>query len=65
MADAFLDRAPLVALNGQSDIERMRKESHQYIDLIGIMRPIVKWDARVATPEIIVVNPSLNRCGEA
>ena len=53
MADAFLDRAPLVALTGQSDIERMHKESHQYIDLIGIMRPIVKWNARVSSPEII------------
>jgi glyoxylate carboligase len=50
VADAFLDRAPLVALTGQSDIERMHKESHQYIDLIGIMRPIVKWNARVAAP---------------
>ena len=53
VADAYLDRAPLVALTGQSDIERMHKESHQYIDLIGIMRPIVKWNARVASPEII------------
>src|ERR1700761_1779389 len=53
VADAFLDRAPLVALTGQSDIERMHKESHQYIDLIGIMRPIVKWNARVSSPEIV------------
>src|SRR5438046_1826417 len=53
VADAFLDRAPLVALTGQSDLERMHKESHQYIDLIGIMRPITKWNARVTAPEII------------
>jgi acetolactate synthase-1/2/3 large subunit len=53
VADAFLDRAPLVALTGQSDLERMHKESHQYIDLIGILRPIVKWNARVSSPEII------------
>ncbi len=53
VADAFLDRAPLVALTGQSDLERMHKESHQYIDLIGIMRPIVKWNARVSSPEIV------------
>lgn len=53
VADAFLDRAPLVALTGQSDIERMHKESHQYIDLIGILRPIVKWNARVSSPEIV------------
>jgi acetolactate synthase-1/2/3 large subunit len=53
VADAFLDRAPLVALTGQSDLERMHKESHQYVDLIGILRPIVKWNARVSAPEII------------
>jgi acetolactate synthase I/II/III large subunit len=53
VADAYLDRAPLVALTGQSDLERMHKESHQYLDLIGIMRPVVKWNARVASPEII------------
>src|SRR3954463_2167684 len=32
VADAYLDRAPLVALTGQGDLERMHKESHQYID---------------------------------
>ena len=53
VADAFLDRAPLVALTGQSDLQRMHKESHQYIDLIGILRPIVKWNARVSSPEIV------------
>ena len=31
----------------------MHKESHQYIDLIGILRPVVKWNARVNSPEII------------
>ena len=53
VADAFLDRAPLVALTGQSDLERMHKESHQYLDLIGILRPVVKWNARVSSPEIV------------
>jgi acetolactate synthase-1/2/3 large subunit len=53
VADAFLDRAPLVALTGQSDLSRMHKESHQYIDLIAILRPVVKWNARVSSPEIV------------
>jgi acetolactate synthase-1/2/3 large subunit len=53
VADAFLDRAPMVALTGQSDLSRMHKESHQYIDLIGILRPVVKWNARVSSPEIV------------
>jgi acetolactate synthase-1/2/3 large subunit len=53
VADAFLDRAPLVALTGQADLERMHKESHQYIDLVEMMRPITKWNARVTSPEIV------------
>src|ERR687890_1070101 len=53
VADAYLDRAPLVALTGQGDLERMHKESHQFIDLPRVMRPITKWNARVADAEII------------
>jgi acetolactate synthase-1/2/3 large subunit len=53
VADAYLDRAPLVALTGQGDLERMHKESHQYIDLVDVMRPITKWNARVNAPDII------------
>src|SRR5438067_3130690 len=53
VADAFLDRAPLVALTGQADLERMHKESHQYIDVVEVMRPITKWNARLADPAII------------
>jgi acetolactate synthase-1/2/3 large subunit len=53
VADAYLDRAPLVALTGQGDLERMHKESHQYIDVVAIMRPITKWNARVTSPEIV------------
>src|SRR5215472_9851225 len=53
VADATLDRAPLVALTGQGDLERMHKESHQFIDLVEVMRPITKWNARVTSPEIV------------
>jgi acetolactate synthase I/II/III large subunit len=53
VADAFLDRAPLVALTGQGDLERMHKESHQYIDLVSILRPVTKWNARVTNPRIV------------
>ena len=51
-ADAFLDRAPLVALTGQGDLERMHKESHQYIDLLRVMRPITKWNARLSDARV-------------
>ncbi|CAN5241486.1 acetolactate synthase large subunit [soil metagenome] len=53
VADAFLDRVPLVALTGQRPLEWMHKQSHQYVDLIEVMAPITKWNARVAQPQII------------
>src|SRR5205823_1572017 len=53
VADAYLDRAPLVALTGQGDLERMHKESHQYIDVVRMMQPITKWNARIADAAII------------
>src|SRR3954466_193462 len=53
VADAFLDRSPLVALTGQADLERLHKESHQHIDVVSVMRPITKWNAQLTAPEII------------
>ena len=53
VADAYLDRAPLVALTGQGGLERMHKESHQYIDVVRLMQPITKWNARLSQPMII------------
>ncbi len=53
VADADLDRAPLVALTGQRAVEWMHKESHQVVDIVEVMRPITKWGARVADPEVI------------
>src|SRR3954454_18141708 len=47
VADAYLDRAPLVAPPRQADLERMHKESHQYIDLVQVMQPITKWNTRL------------------
>jgi acetolactate synthase-1/2/3 large subunit len=53
IADALLDHSPLVALTGQGDIERMHKESHQYIDVISLLKPVTKWNARLSNPRII------------
>ncbi len=53
VADALLDRSPLVALTGQGDLERMHKESHQYIDVVSLFRPVTKWNARLNNPRII------------
>jgi acetolactate synthase I/II/III large subunit len=53
VADAYLDRSPLVVLTGQGDLDRMHKESHQYIDVVSVMRPITKWNARVTDSAIV------------
>lgn len=53
VADATLDRAPLVALTGQGDLERMHKESHQFLDVVDLMRPVTKWNAQLRDPAII------------
>ena len=51
VADANLDRAPLVAITGQAGLERIHKESHQYVDVLRMFAPVVKWNARIELPE--------------
>jgi acetolactate synthase-1/2/3 large subunit len=53
VADAFLDRSPLVALTGQADLERMHKESHQHIDVVSMFRPVTKWNVRLYSSRVI------------
>jgi len=53
VADANLDRAPLVALAGQTSTDRMHKESHQYVDLVSLFRPITKWTTSLRSGLII------------
>ena len=57
VADAQLDHAPLVAITGQAGLERVHKESHQYIDVVGMFEPVTKWSTRVSiadsVPEIV------------
>jgi acetolactate synthase-1/2/3 large subunit len=53
LADAFLDRAPVVALTGQTGLLEMHKESHQYIDVVRMMKPVTKWNARIHDAAII------------
>jgi acetolactate synthase-1/2/3 large subunit len=53
VADAFLDRSPMVVLTGQGDLERMHKESHQYIDVVSMLRPITKFNTRLHSSRVI------------
>jgi acetolactate synthase-1/2/3 large subunit len=57
VADANMDRAPLVAIIGQATTTRLHKESHQNMDAIGMFKPITKWAHSIAggdaVPEVV------------
>lgn len=53
VADANLDRAPLVAITGQAGRDRVHKESHQHVDIVEHFRPLTKWNTRVETAAVI------------
>ncbi len=57
LADANMDRAPVVAIIGQGSTKRLHKESHQNMDAIAMMRPISKWAHSVVDgvtiPEVV------------
>lgn len=53
VVDAYLDRAPLVAISGQASLNRRHKESHQYIDVISMFRPVTKWNTSLPKAEVI------------
>lgn len=53
VADANMDRAPIVAIAGQGSTARMHKESHQILDLVNLFDPISKYSTQIRTPEII------------
>ena len=53
VADAYLDRAPLVAITGQTNLALFHKEAHQYVDTQDLFHPITKWQARVTVPEVL------------
>src|SRR6266849_508538 len=53
VADAQLDRAPLVAITGQAGLERVHLESHQYIDVVQMFTPVTKWSTRVSVAESV------------
>jgi acetolactate synthase-1/2/3 large subunit len=53
VADANMDRAPIVAIAGQGATTRLHKESHQILDLVNLFAPITKYSTQVLVPEIV------------
>ena len=45
-------RARRTSITGQAGLDRMHKESHQMLDLVGFFRPITKWNAQMRRARI-------------
>ena len=53
IADAYLDRAPVVALTGQASSDKLHKEAHQVVDVVDMFKPVTKWNARIERTDVI------------
>ena len=57
IANAQLDSHPMLAITAQAGLHRIYKESHQFVDLVSLFRPITKWGdmvtVRDAAPEMV------------
>lgn len=53
IADANLDKAPVVAITAQAGLSRLHHESHQYIDIVNMFKPITKWNTAISSPEAV------------
>jgi acetolactate synthase-1/2/3 large subunit len=53
VADAHLDKSPVVAITGQGGLERLHQESHQALDVLGMFGPVTKWNTQLDSPDIV------------
>ena len=53
VADAHLDKSPVVAITGQGGLERLHKESHQALDVVDMFEPVTKWNTQISDPDIV------------
>lgn len=53
VADAYLDRAPMVAITGQTQSYKLGMQRHQLIDVKQFFNPITKWSALLGSSDAI------------
>lgn len=53
VASANSDRAPVVCITGQADIQRQHKESHQNINVVSMFKPVTKSAVPILHPDNI------------
>ena len=67
VANANMDRVPMLVITGQGSSARLHKESHQIMDVVGMFAPVTKWAVRVINPDTIpeIVRPAVCRTHRA
>jgi len=53
VADAHLDKSPLVAITAQGGLDRLHQESHQAIDVLRTFEAVTKWNTQLDSPDIV------------
>jgi acetolactate synthase-1/2/3 large subunit len=57
VANANMDRSPILAITGQTDTDILHKEAHQNMDAVTMFKPITKWRWSIrnadSIPEIV------------
>lgn len=53
VAQANMDNAPLIAIIGQAESDRLHKESHQNMSAVAMYKPVTKWATTIRTVEAI------------
>jgi acetolactate synthase I/II/III large subunit len=57
VANANMDRSPMLVITGQTDTDFLHKESHQNMDAVAMFKPITKWRWSIrnadSIPEIV------------
>ncbi len=53
VADANMDRAPVLVLTGQAATTRQHKESHQVMNVVDMYEPVTKWAHAIQHPDNI------------
>jgi acetolactate synthase I/II/III large subunit len=53
VANANMDRSPILAITGQTTTDVLHKESHQNMDVVTMFKPITKWSWSISNPDSI------------
>jgi acetolactate synthase-1/2/3 large subunit len=53
VADANMDRAPMLVITGQGETTRQHKESHQVMNVVAMYEPVTKWAHAIRHPDNI------------